>query len=113
MRDHLAAVQQISPRPAKNDFPTIEIRGTRWILRADGQMCETWRRRASFTESALKLITMPTNSVRPLANTTRKLSCRSWTNAQPCTGCHETYKQHVVDEADGRGRRGHPPPTTT
>jgi cytochrome c556 len=113
MRDHLAAVQQIVAATAKNDFATIEkAAGRIGFSEQMGQMCEHMGAGApGFTELALKFH----RDADKIGEAARKhdsqqvLSLLGQTLSQ-CTGCHETYKQHVVDEAEWSDAAGAPAP---
>jgi hypothetical protein len=113
MRDHLAAVQQIVAAAAKSDFATIEkAAGRIGFSEQMGQMCEHMGAGApGFTEAALKFH----HDADKIGEAAHKrdaqlvLSLLGQTLTQ-CTGCHETYKQHVVDEAEWTDTSGTPAP---
>ncbi len=102
MRDHLAAVQQIVAALAVSDFVTVEKAASRiGFSESMGRMCSHMGAGApGFTETALKFhhgadeITKAARARDPQA----VLSQLGQTLSQ-CTGCHEQYKQHIVDES--------------
>jgi cytochrome c556 len=113
MRDHLAAVQQIVAAAAKNDFATIEkAAGRVGFSEQMGQMCEHMGSGApGFTELALKFH-HDADKIGEAAHkhdSQQVLTLLGQTLSQ-CTGCHETYKQHVVDEAEWSDAAGTPAP---
>ena len=113
MREHLTAVQEIIAAAAKNDFATIEkATGRLGFSEQMGQMCEHMGAGApGFTELALqfhhdadKIAAAAQKHDGPLV-----LTLLGQTLSQ-CTSCHETYKQHVVDEAEWTDAAGTPAP---
>jgi cytochrome c556 len=102
MRDHLLAVQEIVAAAASDDFAGIErAAGRIGYSEQAGQMCTHMGAGApGFTEAGLLFHhTADTivNAAREhdLAGVMRALG----STLQTCTGCHETYRQSVVDEA--------------
>lgn len=109
MRDHLAAVQQIVMAVATKDFETVEKAASRiGYSETMGQMCTHMGAGApGFTEKALEFhrgadqigeAAKKRDAEGVLASLGQTLS--------RCTGCHEQYKQHVVDEDDWSAAAG-------
>jgi hypothetical protein len=101
MRDHLVAVQEIILALATEDFAAIEkAAGRIGYSEQMGQMCSHMGAGApGFTEQALNFhrtadtITAAARQ-RDRVAVTRALG----TTLQTCTGCHEAFRQNVVDE---------------
>jgi hypothetical protein len=109
MRDHLAAVQQIVMGVATKDFATVEkAAGRIGYSETMGQMCSHMGAGApGFTDKALEfhrgadeigVAAKKRDAEGVLTSLARTLS--------RCTGCHEEYKQHVVDEDDWSAAAG-------
>jgi hypothetical protein len=102
MRDHLVAVQEIIIALATDDYAAIEkAAGRIGFSEQTGQMCSHMGAGApGFTDLALAFhrtadtITTAAQQ-RDRAAVTRALGA----TLQTCTGCHQTFRQSVVDEA--------------
>lgn len=113
MRDHLAAVQEIVAAVAQNDFPTIEKAAARiGFSETMGRMCSHMGAGApGFTETALRFH----HDADKIGEAARQRSSTLVLTAlgqtlSHCTGCHQAYKQHVVDEAAWSATAGAPAP---
>lgn len=113
MRDHLTAVQQMVAAVAKRDFAAVEkAAGRIGFSEQMGQMCEHMGSGApGFTEAALRFH----HDADKIGEAARKRDSEQvlvllGQTLGHCTGCHETYKQHVVDEAGWSEAVGAPPP---
>lgn len=102
MRDHLLAVQQIIAATAQGDFAGVEkAAGRIGYSEQMGMMCRHMGAGApGFTEAALKFH----HTADGIGAAARKKDANEVMKAlaatlETCTGCHKTYKQHVVDEA--------------
>jgi cytochrome c556 len=103
MRDHLAAVQQIIVAVASKDFAAVQKAAARiGFSETMGQMCSHMGAGApGFTDTALRFH----HDADKIADAARKRDTEAVLGAlgqtlSQCTGCHEQYKQHVVDETD-------------
>lgn len=103
MRDHLAAVQEIIAAVATKDFATVEKAAARiGFSEKMGQMCSHMGAGApGFTDTALRFH----HSADKIVEGARKRDTESVLTSlgqtlSQCTGCHEQYKQHVVDESE-------------
>lgn len=102
MRDHLLAVQQIIAAADKKDFAGVEKAAARIGYTAQmGMMCKHMGAGApGFTEAGLKFH----HTADGISAAAKKKDMAGVMTAlastlATCTGCHETYKQQVVDEA--------------
>lgn len=102
MRDHLVAVQEIVSGAGASDFAAIEkAAGRIGYSEQMGQMCSHMGAGApGFTDKALEFH----RSADRIGDAARKKDMTGVWKAlgetlATCTGCHATYKQHVVDEA--------------
>jgi hypothetical protein len=102
MRDHLRAVQEIVLAAANDDFAAIES-ATRRIGFSEqmGAMCTHMGAGApGFTEQALAFHHTADGIGAAAHRRDRKEVMKALgTTLQACTGCHETFRQSVVDEA--------------
>ncbi len=113
MRDHLLAVQQIVAAVAVDDFAGIEQAASRiGFSEPMGQMCEHMGTGApGFTELALAFHHQADRiTVAARAGDKVGVLAELGTTLQACTGCHEQWKQQVVDEAGWQRVAGAPPP---
>ena len=102
MRDHLVAVQEIAAAAGANDFAAIEkAAGRIGYSEQMGQMCTRMGAGApGFTDKALEFH----RSADKIGEAARKQDMGAVLQAlgatlATCTGCHATFKQHVVDDA--------------
>jgi cytochrome c556 len=113
MRDHLAAVQEIVAAVAKNDFSSVEKSASRMgFSETMKQMCtHMGAGTPGFAEAAIGFH----KDADKISEAARKrdaalvLSSLGQTLSH-CTGCHETYKQHIVDESVWSAASGGRPP---
>lgn len=102
MRDHLLAVQEIILAAGREDFSGVEKAVARMGYSPQmGQMCTHMGAGAKgFTEQALSFH-HTADSIAAAARHRDRPAVMAALGAtlQACTGCHETYRQHVVDEA--------------
>jgi hypothetical protein len=114
MRDHLRAVQEIVLGAATDDFAAIESAARRiGFSEQMGAMCTHMGAGApGFTEQALAFHhTADTIGVAAHRRDRRGVMRALGTTLQACTGCHETFRQRVVDEASwSRFTKVAPPP---
>lgn len=113
MRDHLVAVQEVVSAIARNDFPTAEKAAGRLGYSATmGQMCtHMGAGTPGFTEAALRFH----HDADKIGEAARQRDAALVLTAlgqtlSHCTGCHETYKQHVVTDAEWSEAAGRPAP---
>lgn len=113
MRAHLSAVQEIVAAVAKNDFATVEkAAGRLGFSEQMGQMCEHMGSGApGFTETALRFH-HDADKIGEAARQrdSQQVLARLGQTLTQCTACHETYKQHVVDETEWSNAVGTAPP---
>lgn len=113
MRDHLAAVQEIIAAAAKDDFDAVETAvGRIGFSEQMGQMCEHMGSGApGFAETALRFHRNASKIGDAAGKHDRQqvLTLLGQTLGE-CTGCHQTYKQHVVDEAEWAAAARSAPP---
>jgi hypothetical protein len=102
MRDHLLAVQEIILAVGREDFASIESATKRIGFSPEmGQMCTHMGAGArGFTEQALAFH-HTADSIGAAARQHDRGAVMTALGAtlQACTGCHETFRQRVVDEA--------------
>jgi hypothetical protein len=102
MRDHLAAIQEITAALANNDFAGVERAAARiGYSEQMGQMCERMGAGApGFNELALNFHrtadTIGTAARQRDANATLQAVTAT---LQTCVGCHTVYRQQIVDAA--------------
>ncbi len=103
MRAHLGAVEQIVGGAAANDFAAVEQGASTLGLSPEmEQMCHHMGLGApGFTERALAFH----KSADAIAEAARakdqaKVLAALDVTLKSCTGCHETYKQRLVDDAE-------------
>jgi hypothetical protein len=102
MRDHLRAVQEIVLAAANDDFAAIEAAARRiGFSEQMGAMCTHMGAGApGFTEQALAFHhTADTIGAAAHRHDRGAVMQALGTTLQACTGCHETFRQRVVDEA--------------
>lgn len=102
MRDHLAAVQEITAGINANDFPAIEHAAARMGFSEQmGQMCTHMGAGApGFTERALHFHHTADTIVGAAKQKDMKAVLTALdTTLTTCTSCHATFKQQVVDDA--------------
>jgi hypothetical protein len=101
MRDHLLAVQEIVLAAASADFAAIERAALRiGYSETMGQMCTHMGAGApGFTEVALGFHhTADTITAAARAQDLPGVMLALGATLETCTGCHQTYRQRVVDE---------------
>jgi hypothetical protein len=102
MRDHLLAVQEIVLAAGREDFAGIELAANRLGFSPQmGQMCtHMGAGTKGFTEQALAFH-HTADSIDAAARRHDRSAVMKALGAtlQACTGCHETFRQRVVDEA--------------
>jgi hypothetical protein len=102
MRDHLLAVQEIILAAGREDFAGIEKAASRIGFSPQmGQMCTHMGAGAKgFTEQALAFH-HTADSIAAAARQHDRAGVMTalGSTLQACTGCHQTYRQHVVDQA--------------
>ena len=102
MRDHLLAVQEIILAAAVDDFAAIERAATRIGYAPQmAQMCTRMGAGArGFTEQA-STFHHTADAIGAAARQRDRVAVMAalGSTLQTCTGCHETYRQHIVDEA--------------
>jgi hypothetical protein len=116
MRDHLLAVQEIVLAASRDDFAGVEKAVSRiGYSPRMGQMCTHMGAGArGFTEQALTFhrTADAIGTAARRGDRTAVLTALG-TTLQTCTGCHEAFRQDVVDEATWRRLTstmpGHPP----
>ncbi|RYZ07587.1 MAG: hypothetical protein EOO73_11455 [Myxococcales bacterium] len=103
MRDHLAAVQQIVAAVATQEFATVEkAAASLGFSESMGRMCAHMGSGApGFTDAALQFHHGADELVEAARrrDTPAILTSLGQTLSR-CTGCHEQYKQAVVDERE-------------
>ena len=102
MRDHLLAVQEIVLAAGRDDFAAVEKAASRVGDSPEmGRMCTHMGAGAKgFTEQALAFHhTADSIGVAARLRDRAGVMTALGQTLQACTGCHETYRQHVVDEA--------------
>jgi hypothetical protein len=102
MRDHLLAVQEIILAAGREDFAGIEKAAGRLGYSPQmGQMCTHMGAGAKgFTEQALAFHhTADAIAIAARKHDRAAVMTALGSTLQTCTACHETYRQHVVDEA--------------
>ncbi len=102
MRDHLLAVQEIILAAGRDDFAGVEKAASRIGYSPQmGQMCTHMGAGAKgFTEQALAFHHTADSIGTAARQHDRSAVMAALGNTlQACTGCHETYRQQVVDEA--------------
>lgn len=101
MRDHLTAVQEIIGAVGEKDFDAIaRAAATIGYSERMGQMCNHMGAGApGFTDQALRFH-HTADKITEAARARDMPAVLSALNATlaTCTGCHSTFKQHVVDE---------------
>jgi hypothetical protein len=114
MRDHLRAVQEIVLAAGRDDFAAIEKAASRVGYSPQmGQMCTHMGAGAKgFTEQALAFH-HTADSIGAAARQRDRAAIMAalGSTLQACTGCHETYRQHIVDEATWTRLTSMAPPT--
>ncbi len=102
MRDHLVAVQQIVAGLGADDFAAIEQASKRiGFSEQMGQMCQHMGAGApGFTEQALQFH-KTADGITTAAQAKDKAAVVQALDAtlKTCTGCHDTWKQRIVNEA--------------
>jgi Cytochrome C' len=102
MRDHLLAVQEIVLAAGREDFSGVEKAASRVGFSPQmGQMCAHMGAAArGFTEQAVAFHhTADSIGVAARRHDRVAVMTALGKTLQACTGCHETYRQQVVDEA--------------
>jgi cytochrome c' len=102
MRDHLLAVQEIILAAGSDDFAGVEhAAGKMGYSEEMGQMCTHMGAGApGFTEQAINFHHMADTITTAARQHDRAAVMRALgSTLQTCTGCHETFRQSVVDEA--------------
>jgi hypothetical protein len=113
MRDHLLAVQEIVVATAAADFPAVQRAASRIGFSPQmGQMCSHMGAGAKgFTEQALAFHHTADSIGRAARNEDRDGVMKALgATLQACTGCHETFRQSIVDEATWARLTSMPPP---
>jgi hypothetical protein len=113
MRDHLLAVQEIILAVVRNDFAGVEKAATRVGYSPQmGQMCTHMGAGAKgFTEQALAFHHTADSIGAAARQRDRSAVLTALGNTlQTCTGCHEAFRQHVVDEATWKRLTSMTPP---
>jgi hypothetical protein len=102
MRDHLVAVQEIIAGVGANDFDAVEKAAMRiGYSEQMGQMCSHMGAGApGFTELSLAFH----HTADKIGDAARNRNIKAVLSAlsetmTPCTSCHATFKQRVVDDA--------------
>ena len=102
MRDHLVAVQEIVAGVGANDFDAIDKASKRiGYSEQMGMMCSHMGAGApGFTEQALKFH----RTADKIGDAARSRNMKTVLSAlsetmTTCTGCHATFKQHIMDDA--------------
>ena len=102
MRDHLLAVQEIILAAGRDDFRGVEKAAGRVGYSPQmAQMCTHMGAGAKgFTEQSLSFHhTADSIGAAARQHDRAAVMAALGNTLQSCTGCHETYRQHVVDEA--------------
>jgi hypothetical protein len=102
MRDHLLAVQEIVVAIAASDFAAVEQAAARIGYSQEmGQMCEHMGAGApGFTQQALAFHHTADTIIEAARQQDRDAVIQALgSTLQTCTGCHEAYRQSVVDES--------------
>ena len=102
MRDHLLAVQEIILATGRDDFAGVEKAASRVGYSPQmGQMCTHMGAGAKgFTEQAVAFHHTADSIGAAARRRDRAAVLTALGNTlQACTGCHEAFRQHVVDEA--------------
>jgi hypothetical protein len=102
MRDHLLAVQEIVLAAGRDDFSAVETAAGRIGLSPQmGQMCtHMGAATPGFTDQALAFHRTADSIASAARRHDRGAVMRALgTTLQACTGCHETFRQRVVDQA--------------
>jgi len=102
MRDHLLAVQEIVLAAGREDFAGIARAASRLAFSPQmGQMCTHMGAGAKgFTEQALAFHhTADSIGIAARQQDRGAVMKALGATLQACTGCHETFRQRVVDEA--------------
>ena len=114
MREHLAAVQDIVAALATDDFAGVEkAAGRIGFSEQMGMMCTHMGAGApGFTEQALAFH-HAADRITDAAKAQDKARVLAELNAtlKHCTGCHETWKQQLVDEPTWTQLTASAPPT--
>jgi hypothetical protein len=113
MRDHLAAVQEIIAALALDDYAAAERAATRIASSpAMEQTCSHMGAGApGFTEQSLGFHRTADRIVSAARDRDRtRVLTELGATLQTCTACHDTWKQHVVDEPTWRATTGAAPP---
>ncbi|MBL8956750.1 MAG: cytochrome c [Myxococcaceae bacterium] len=103
MRDHLIAVQEITSALATSDFAAVEkAAGRIGFSEQMGQMCNHMGSGApGFTDAALAFHrTADGIAVAARERDREKVLASLGATLQACTGCHATWRQQVVTEAE-------------
>lgn len=114
MRDHLAAVQEITAALAAKDFVGVEKAAARiGYSETMGQMCSHMGAGApGFTEQALHFHrTADTIGVAAKMRDEAAVHHALATTLATCTTCHAAFKQRIVDEATWASLTKMSPPT--
>jgi hypothetical protein len=114
MRDHLLAVQEIILAAGRDDFGGVEKAVARVGYTPQmAQMCTHMGAGAKgFTEQSLAFHrTADTIGAAARQHDRTAVMAALGNTLQACTGCHETYRQHVVDEATWTRLTSMAPPT--
>jgi hypothetical protein len=101
MRDHLLAVQEIVVAAGRDDFSAVETAvGRIGYSPQMGQMCtHMGAATPGFTEQALAFHRTADTIASAARQHDRTAVMRALgTTLQACTGCHETFRQRVVDQ---------------
>jgi hypothetical protein len=102
MRDHLLAVQEIVLAAGRDDFSAVETAAGRIGSSPQmGQMCtHMGAATPGFTDQALAFHRTADSIAGAARRHDRGAVMRALgTTLQACTGCHETFRQRVVDQA--------------
>ena len=114
MREHLLGVQEIVTALATDDYAAVEKAvGRIGFSEQMGMMCTHMGAGApGFTEQALAFHhTADGIAVAARAKDKTKVLTELSATLQTCTACHETWKQHLVDEQAWRQATATAPPT--
>lgn len=113
MRDHLVAVQEIVTAAATDDFAAVERAAGRIGFSEEmGRMCSHMGAGApGFTEEALAFHHAADRVTEAARERDRaRVLAELGATLQTCTGCHERWKQQVVDPATWERVTATPPP---
>lgn len=116
MRDHLVAVQQVVAGLATSDFAGIEKAAARMGFSEQmGAMCTHMGAGATgFGEQAIAFHkTADAIAGAAKAKDSGAVLAALGTTLETCTGCHASWKQHVVDDAAWTRATARPPPSHT